>query len=132
MVVDPSALIAVLQDESDRESIIECIETAESICMSVVSFVEASIVIHHRNRFDGLLDLDLLISKAGIELVTCDADQAYLARTAFRTYGKGQHPAKLNFGDCFSYALAKSRNEPLLFKGQDFSQTDIETISLKL
>ena len=130
MVVDPSALIAVLQDEPDRETIVERIQSAESICMSVVSFVEASIVIHHRNRIDGLLDLDLLISKAGIELVTCDANQAYVARSAFRVYGKGQHPAKLNFGDCFSYALAKTRNEPLLYKGQDFSQTDIESVSL--
>ena len=96
MVIDPSALIAVLQDEPDREAIIECIESAESTCMSVVSFVEASIVIHHRNRLDGLLDLDLLLSKAGIELIACDANQAYLARSAFRTYGKGQHPARLN------------------------------------
>ena len=130
MVVDPSALIAVLQDAADRETIVACIESAETVCMSVVSFVEASIVIHHRNRFDGLLDIDLMISKAGIELIPCDADQAYLARNAFRTYGKGQHPARLNFGDCFSYALARTRNEPLLFKGQDFSQTDIEAVSL--
>ena len=130
MVVDPSALIAVLQDEPDREAIIECIQSADSICMSVVSFVEASIVIHHRNRIDGLLDLDLLISKAGIELVSCDSNQAYVARSAFRIYGKGQHPAKLNFGDCFSYALAKTRNEPLLYKGQDFSQTDVESVSI--
>lgn len=130
MVVDPSALIAVLRDEPDRETIVECIQSAESICMSVVSFVEASIVIHHRNRIDGLLDLDLLISKAGIELVSCDSNQAYIARSAFRTYGKGQHPASLNFSDCFSYALAKTRNEPLLYKGQDFSQTDIESVSV--
>lgn len=130
MVIDPSALIAVLQDEPDREAIIECIDSAESTFMSVVSFVESSIVIHHRNRLDGLLDLDLLLAKAGIELVACDANQAYLARSAFRTYGKGQHPARLNFGDCFSYALAKSLNEPLLFKGQDFSQTDIEAVSV--
>ena len=96
--------------------------------MSEVLFVEASIVIHHRNRTDGLLDLDLLISKAAIELIPCDADQAYVARSAFRIFGKGQHPAKLNFGDCFSYALAKTRNEPLLYKGQYFSQTDIESV----
>lgn len=127
MVVDPSALIAVLLDEPDREAIVECIESAETICMSVVSFVEASLVIHHRHRIDGLLDFDLLISKAGIELVSCDANQAYVARSAFRIYGKGEHPSNLTFGDCFSYALAKTRNEPLLYKGQDFSQTDIES-----
>lgn len=130
MVVDPSALVAVLQNEHDREAIIECIQSPESLCMSVVSFVEASIVIHHRNRIDGLLDLDLLISKAGIELIACDVDQAFAARSAFRMYGKGQHPAKLNFGDCFSYALAKTRNEPLLYKGDDFARTDIESVPI--
>ena len=130
MVVDPSALIAVLQDEPDCDAIIERIEAAESVCMSVVSFVEASIVIHHRNRIDGLLDLDLLIAKAGIQLIACDTDQAFVARSAFRIYGKGQHPAKLDFGDCFSYALAKTLNEPLLFKGHDFSQTDIEIVPI--
>ena len=130
MVVDPSALIAVLLDEPDCDAIIERIEAAETVCMSVVSFVEASIVIHHRNRIDGLLDLDLLIARAGIELIACDTDQALVARSAFRIYGKGQHPAKLNFGDCFSYALAKTLNEPLLFKGLDFSQTDIEIVPI--
>lgn len=130
MVVDPSALFAVLQDEPGRAAIVDQIQSAESICMSVVSFVEASIVVHHRNRIDGLLDLDLLISKAGIELIACDSDQAHVARSAFRMYGKGQHPAKLNFGDCFSYALAKTRNEPLLYKGLDFSQTDIESVAI--
>ena len=85
--------------------------------MSVVLFVEASIVIHHRNRTDDLLDLDLSISKVAIELIPCDADQAYVARSAFKIFGKGQYSAKLIFGDCFSSALTKTRNEPLLYKG---------------
>ena len=84
---------------------------------SVASFLEASMVIESRHGPDGLRDLDLLIliAKAGIELVPVDEDQAYIARTAFRAYGKGHHPAGLNFGDCFAYALAKSSGEALLF-----------------
>ena len=114
MVVEPSALRAVLQNKHDREATVECIHSAESLSLSEVSFVEGSVVIHHRNRIDGLLDLDLLIAKAGIDLIACDVDQAFPARSAFRMYGKGQHPSKLNFRDCFSDALAKTRNEPLL------------------
>lgn len=82
-------------------------------------------VIESRYGADGLRDLDLLIAKAGIELMPVDEDQAFIARAAFRTYGKGRHPAGLNFGDCFAYALAKSSGEPLLFKGLDFPLTDV-------
>ena len=83
-------------------------------------------IIESRYGSDGVRDLDLLISKAAIALEPVDVEQAHLARQAFRLYGKGRHPAGLNFGDCFAYALARSRAEPLLFKGQDFSRTDIE------
>ena len=82
-------------------------------------------VIEARHGPDGVRDLDLFIAKAGIEFVAVDADQAYVARTAFRTYGKGRHPAGLNFGDCFAYALARTSGGPLLFKGSDFPLTDI-------
>ena len=95
--------------------------------MSAASFVEASIVIECRYGYEGLRDFDLLIATASIGLVPVDAEQAKLARYAFREYGKGRHPAKLNFGDCFSYALAKARDEVLLFKGDDFSRTDIKS-----
>jgi ribonuclease VapC len=96
--------------------------------MSTVTFVEASIVIEVRRGYEGLRDLDLFISKAEIQLVPVDADQAHLARQAFRQYGKGRHVAGLNFGDCFSYALAKGLSEPLLFKGKDFSRTDVDAV----
>lgn len=125
MVIDTSAILAILQDEPERRSFNEVIEAAESRLMSVASFVESSIVLETRFGADGVRDLDLFLSKAGIELVSVDAEQADLARLAHRQYGKGRHPAGLNFGDCFSYALAKLTNEALLFKGEDFSLTDI-------
>ena len=127
MVIDTSALIAVLQDEPERGAFNEAIEAAERRAMSTASFVEASMVIETRYGPDGVRDLDLFIAKAGIELVAVDADQAHVARTAFRIYGKRRHPAGLDFGDCFAYALARSPDEPLLFKGNDFSLTDVAT-----
>jgi len=82
-------------------------------------------IVESRYGPDGVRDLDLYLSKARIVLVPVDEEQALLARKCFRDYGKGRHPAGLNFGDCFSYALARSRSEPLLFKGDDFSKTDV-------
>jgi len=125
MVIDTSAMLAVLQGERERRSFNEAIEAAESRLMSAASFVETSIVISTRFGAEGVRDLDLFLSKAAIELVPVDADQADLARLAYRRYGKGRHPAGLNFGDCFSYALARLVDDALLFKGDDFSQTDI-------
>ena len=125
MVIDTSALIAILQDEPERRAFNEAIEAAERRAMSVASFVEASMVLEARYGQEGVRDLDLFIAKAGIELVAVDADQAHVARTAFRLYGKRRHPAGLNFGDCFAYALARTLDEPLLFKGADFSLTDV-------
>jgi ribonuclease VapC len=84
-------------------------------------------VIEARYGEEGLRDLNLLMSTAGIELVSFDAEQATLARQACSTYGKGRHEASLNFGDCFAYALAKARGQPLLFEGDDFAKTDLET-----
>ena len=95
--------------------------------MSVVSFVEASMIIESRFGPDGIRDLDLFMAKAKIELIPVDAEQGHVARTAFRDYGKGRHPAGLNFGDCFAYALAKTLDERLLFKGTDFAPTDVAT-----
>lgn len=125
MVIDTSALIAILQDESERRSFNEAIEAADGCVLSVVSFVEASMIIESRYGPDGTRALDLFIAKAKIGLVEVDADQAHVARGAFRDYGKGRHPAGLDFGDCFAYALAKTLDEPLLFKGRDFSLTDV-------
>jgi ribonuclease VapC len=94
--------------------------------MSAVSVVEASMVMEARSGYDGLRDFDLFLLKAGISVEAVDADQAKEARRAFSRFGKGRHEANLNFGDCFSYALAKIAGASLLFKGDDFSRTDIE------
>ena len=95
--------------------------------MSAVSLVETAIVIGSRYGPEGLRDLDLFVGKARIEIVSVEEEQAQIARRAFMQYGNGNHPARLNLGDCFSYALAKVRGEPLLCKGGDFVQTDIAT-----
>lgn len=126
MVIDTSALVAILQDEPERGGFNEAIEAADRRSMSVVSFVEASMILETRFGPDGVRALDLVIAKAGIELVPVDAEQAHAARIAFRAYGKRRHPAGLNFGDCFAYALARTLGEPLLFKGSDFSLTDVD------
>ena len=126
MVVDTSVLLAILQDEPERRRFNEALESADSRLMSVASFVETSIVIESRYGAEGLRDLDLLLERAGVELVPVDVEQARAARAAYTRFGKGRHPAALNFGDCFSYALARVLGEPLLFKGGDFSQTDLQ------
>ena len=128
MVVDTSALVAILQDEPERGDLTRILDESESVVMSVVSFAEASLVIESRYGPDGRRDLDLLVSKALIELVPVDIQQAYIARDAFRRFGKGRHPARLNFGDCFAYALAKSLGEPLLCKGHDFALSDVDIV----
>jgi ribonuclease VapC len=125
MVIDTSALLAILQNEPERSAYNRAIELADTRTLSTASFVELSMVIESRYGPEGARDLDLFLSRANIELIPVSSDQAYVARQAFRQYGKGRHPAGLNFGDCFSYALAKSLGEPLLFKGNDFSQTDL-------
>ena len=125
MVIDSSALVAILQDEPERDSFNRAIEAADRRAMSVASFVETSMIIESRFGPEGIRDLDLFIAKARIELIAVDAEQGHIARTAFRDYGKRRHRAGLNFGDCFAYALAKTLGEPLLFKGTDFALTDI-------
>lgn len=125
MVVDTSALLAVLQGEPEAGAFVEALQSADCPSMSVGTFIETAIVIESRFGAEGIRDLDLFLHKAGIELVACDAEQAHAARQAYRQYGKGRHPAGLNFGDCFAYALAAARGEPLLYKGEDFARTDI-------
>ena len=125
MVIDTSALLAILSDETERRIFNEAIEAAESRIMSVVNFVETSIVIESRFGAEGLRDLELFADRAGIEIAAVDREQGDLARRAYSTFGKGRHPAGLNFGDCFAYALAMARGEPLLYKGEDFAHTDV-------
>ena len=124
MVIDTSAILAILQREPERRSFIEAIESADSARISVASWVEASIVIESRYGAEGLGDLDRFISRARIELIPVDQEQGQLARSAFSRFGKGRHRAALNYGDCFSYAAAMSVAEPLLCKGDDFIHTD--------
>jgi ribonuclease VapC len=125
MVIDASALIAILCGEPEARLFIESIESADSRRISVATFVEVSIVVESKLGAEGLRDLDRFVATAGLELVPVDGEQGYLARTAFSRFGKGRHSAGLNFGDCFAYALAKVLGESLLCKGRDFSQTDI-------
>ncbi len=125
MVIDTSALVAILRDEPERRSFNEKIEADPMRLMSVVSFVETALVIEARLGEAGGRELDLLLHRANVEVVPVDLDQAEIARRAFRSYGRGRHPAGLNFGDCFVYALVKTTGEPLLFKGNDFDRTDI-------
>jgi len=127
MVIDTSALLAILQDEPERRSFNEAIEAAESLVLSVANYVEVSIVIESRHGAEGLRELDRFIDRAGIDLVGVDVEQGKVARDAFSRFGKGRHSAALNFGDCFAYALAWTLAQPLLFKGDDFSKTDLAT-----
>ena len=125
MVIETSALLAILQNEPERRAFNEAIEAADTRAVSVATFVEASIVIEARYGAEGVRDLDLFIERAGIELVDVSVAEGRAARRAYARYGKGHHAAGLNFGDCFAYALATERGEPLLFKGVDFSKTDV-------
>lgn len=125
MVLDTSALLAILADEPERRAFNEAIEAADSCLMSAATFVKISIVIESRYGAEGLRDLDHFISRAAIQFVPLDAEQAQVARRAFTRFGKGRHPAGLNYGDCFSYALATALGRPLLYKGDDFDKTDV-------
>ena len=127
MVLDTSALGAILTGEPEQVAFIAAIEGADTCLLSAASYVEASIVLEVRHGPGGVQALDRLLEQAGCEIVAVDAEQTRIARSAFQRFGKGRHPAGLNFGDCFAYALAVARGEPLLFKGNDFPQTDAPT-----
>ena len=131
MLIDASALLAILQGEPERRSFVEAIESADAVRMSVASFVEVSIVIESRYGSEGLIDLDRFISRASIELIPVDQHQGLLARSAFSRFGKGRHRAGLNFGDCFSYAAAMHLGEPLLCKSDDFIHTDAPILQVR-
>jgi ribonuclease VapC len=125
MVIDTSAIAAILFNEPERASFNQKIGFDDTRLISAATLVEITLVVEARKGELGRSQLDLFVYEAGLDIVPFDAVQADLARLAWRTYGKGRHPAGLNLGDCFSYALAKATGEPLLFKGKDFSQTDI-------
>jgi ribonuclease VapC len=125
MVVDSSAILAILLGEADADLYIDALCSGERLLMSAVNHLEAAIVIEARKGAVGGESLHSLMTHSGIEVLPLDAGQAEIALAAWRTYGKGRHPAALNLGDCAAYALAKTLNQPLLYKGDDFSKTDI-------
>ena len=128
MVIDTSALLAILQDEPERRAFTEAIAAAAVRRTSAATVLEASIVMEARHGADGVRWLDLLIESASVDVAAVDVVQARIARRAFADFGKGRHPAGLNYGDCFAYALARQLGEPLLCKGNDFPRTDLTLI----
>ncbi len=125
MVLDTSALVAILFDEPERQAFVQTIADARRRLISAATLVESSIVVEARRGEAAGRELDLFLRRAMVQAIAVDEEQALLARAAWRRYGKGRHPAGLTFGDVFAYALARSTGESLLFKGSDFAKTDI-------
>jgi|SRR5271170_1145046 ribonuclease VapC len=125
MVIDTSAFAAIFFAEPERQEFLAAITAAGSRLVSAATVLETGIVLEGRQGEAAGREFDLFAVRANLQVVPVDSEQIDLARSAWRKYGKGRHPAALNFGDCFVYALAKSTGEPLLAKGTDFNQTDI-------
>jgi ribonuclease VapC len=125
VILDTSPLIAILAGEPDAELYIQAISRAPRCRISAGNFIELSIVVESQFAGEALRQCDALFRRVGIVIEPVTVEHAHLARQAFHDFGKGRHPAGLNFGDCFAYALAKHTGEPLLFKGSDFLQTDV-------
>lgn len=131
MVLDTSSILAILLDEPEANIFSEVISKDEKRLISSGTALELMIVIEAKKGEAGGRELDLFLHRAKIDIVPFDSEQAEIAREAWRRYGKSNHPASLNFGDCFSYALAVVSGESLLFKGNDFSQTDVPFVHYK-
>lgn len=128
MILDTSALIALIDGEPEADVFLDLVAHASQVSISAATYLEASIVIDSRNNPVLSRSLDTLLDDLAVSIEPVTADQAVVARQAYRDFGKGrEHPAQLNFGDCFSYALAATAGQPLLFKGEDFSHTDVRT-----
>lgn len=128
MVVDTSALVAIFLGEPERKRFLDHILRAETKLLSAANSLETGIVLEARRGEAAGREFDLFLVRTKIELVPVEAEQTEIARSAWRKYGKGRHPAGLNFGDCFAYALAKFTGHKLLAKGEDFRSTDIELV----
>ncbi len=128
MVIDTSALVAILLGEPEALAFAEAIAKDPKRLVSVFSLLETGIVIEAKKGDVGGRELDLLIHLANIEVVAMDPGQVDIARSAWRSFGKGRHPAGFNIGDCCAYALSKYSGEPLLFKGDDFSKADVSVV----
>lgn len=126
MIIDTSAVLAILFAEEDMQLYEVAIARAGIRRMSAGNLLEASIVVEGRVGSSGVEQLDALLERTAIEVAPVTVEQSHAARRAWSRYGRGNHPARLNFGDCFAYALAETTGEPLLFKGEDFARTDIE------
>jgi ribonuclease VapC len=126
MILDTSAVVAVLYREPEAAAFVQRIHDADVCRISVVSHLELSMVVEQQRGPDGMRQVTAFFRRAGVVIEPVSLDQGELARQAFLDFGKGRHKTSLNFGDCFSYALAKAMGEPLLFKGKDFSRTDIK------
>jgi len=131
MVIDTSALLAIFLGEPERKRLLDLLLQAETRMISAATVLEAGIVLEARRGESAGREFDLLLVRANLQIVAVDSEQTEIARSAWRKYGKGRHPAGLNFGDCFAYALAKFAGEPLLAKGTDFAATDIEVCPLR-
>lgn len=127
MIVDTSAMVAIFYGEPEAADFTKRIHGAASTRFSVANYVELSMVIEKQLGPEGMIQVDAFFRRASITIEPVTIDQGNLARQAFLDFGKGRHKAGLNFGDCFAYALAKDLDEPLLFKGKDFAQTDIRS-----
>ena len=125
MIIDTSAVLAILFGDADAECYENAIAAAWPRRMSAVALLEAAMVVEGRGDAAAGQALDTFLEKASVEFVAVTAEHAIAARRAWRRFGKGNHPAALNFGDCFAYALAEATGEPLLFKGTDFARTDV-------
>lgn len=128
MVIDSSALLAILLAEPERDEFLKALIREPEKSISVATVFETAMVLESRKGNLAAKELDLFITDAGIQIVSVDVIQLGHARGAFHAYGKGRHPAGLNFGDCFTYALAKALGEPVLAKGNDFPRTDIPLV----
>lgn len=126
MIIDSSAVLAIFLQESDGRRYLRAVMDADSRRMSVSNWLEATMVVDRRGNDLAVNWLEDFMHDAQIELMPVSVSQAAIARRAWRIFGRGVHPARLNYGDCFAYALAKETREPLLFKGNDFAQTDVE------
>ena len=125
MVVDTSALLAVLFMEPEAERFTRAMIAADSRLISAASYLEAAIIVDARRGPEAGRDLDEFVDRIGLSLEPVTRDQVRIARQAYGRYGRGNHPAGLNFGDCFAFALAVASGQPLLFKGADFAHTDL-------
>ncbi|MFZ4667285.1 MAG: type II toxin-antitoxin system VapC family toxin [Prochlorotrichaceae cyanobacterium] len=125
MIIDPSAIVAIIYGEPEDKAFLNLISNSQTCLISSPGYLELAIVLSTAYGSKGIEKLDLFLQELSISIVSFTSEHAKLATEAFLTFGKGRHPAKLNMGDCFSYALAKATGQPLLFKGNDFSQTDI-------